>query len=357
MQMGANNMTSKGKFGFGPLEATSVKPRKREVGPMGAAVREAAGSLAESTETLIEQRRQNAADAKAFRAAQGDGRILEVLRVDDIRTDDLPRDRIDLSATAGSDEMEELKASIRARGQKEPIEVFSSEDGFQLKKGWRRLTALKQLWQETGDTRFAFVTARISSGVVDRIDLYIDMVEENVIREDLSFAEMAQVAITAADDTGMEGQGAEALVGRIFASLHKMKRSYIRSFVFLLQELGDVLPYPKSISRNAGVDVARRIQASPELTSLLRESLASVASAEEQSEVLSRSYESTAARMKPSHKSDQKKAVKYEFHVGTSKVTARKGECRILSDTDFSSVDRKRLQKAIEAFHNALLNG
>lgn len=350
-------MTGKGKFGFEPLEASSVKPRKREVGPMGAAVREAAGSLAESTETLVEQRRQNAADAKAFRAAQGDGRILEVLRIDEIRTDDLPRDRIDLSATAGSDEMEELKASIRARGQKEPIEVFSTEAGYQLKKGWRRLTALKQLWQETGDTRFAVVTARIATGPVDRIDLYIDMVEENVIREDLSFAEMAQVAITAAGDAGLEGQGAEALVGRIFASLHKMKRSYIRSFVFLLQELGSVLPYPKSISRNVGVEVARRIQAAPELADALRQALVTVTSVEEQAEVLSRAFDGPIARTKADRKSDQKKAVKYEFHVGTSKITARKGECRILSDTDFSSVDRRQLQRAIEAFHQALQDG
>lgn len=350
-------MTGKSKFGFEPLEAASIKPRKREVGPMGAAVREAAGSLAESTETLVEQRRQNAADAKAFRTAQGDGRILEVLRVDEIRTDDLPRDRIDLSATAGSDEMEELKASIRARGQKEPIEVFATDNGFQLKKGWRRLTALKQLWQETGDTRFAVVTARVASGPVDRIDLYIDMVEENVIREDLSFAEMAQVAITAARDAGMEGQGADVLVGRIFASLHKMKRSYIRSFVFLLQELGDVLPYPKAISRNLGVDVARRLQASPDLADTLRQSLMAVASAEEQAEVLSRAFDGAAARARGDRKTEDKKAVKYEFHVGSSKVTARKGECRILSDMDFSSVDRKRLQRAIEAFYQTLSDG
>lgn len=350
-------MTGKSKFGFEPLEAASVKPRKREVGPMGAAVREAAGSLAESTETLVEQRRQNASDAKAFRTAQGEGRVLEVLRVDDIRTDDLPRDRIDLTATAGSDEMEELKASIRARGQKEPIEVFRAGQEFQLKKGWRRLTALKQLWQETGDTRFAVVTARVSPGPADRIDLYIDMVEENVIREDLSFAEMAQVAITAAGDSGLDGQGPDVLVGRIFASLHKMKRSYIRSFVFLLQELGDVLPYPKAISRNLGVEVARRIQASPEAAQHLRDALASVRSADEQVDVLSRFFASPVDRGAPGRAADQKKAVKYEFHVGAAKVTARKGECRILSDTDFSSIDRKRLQSAIEAFHRVLGEG
>lgn len=350
-------MSAKSKFGFEPLEAASVKPRTREVGPMGAAVREAAGSLAESTETLVEQRRQNATDAKAFRAAQGEGRVLEVLRVDEIRTDDLPRDRIDLASTASSDEMEELKSSIRARGQKEPIEVFRTETGFQLKKGWRRLTALKQLWQETGDSRFGTVTARIASGPTDRIDLYIDMVEENVIREDLSFAEMAQVAITAAGDGRLDGQGADVLVGRIFASLHKMKRSYIRSFVFLLQELGDVLPYPKAISRNLGVEVARRIQASPEIVQVLRQALVSVESAEEQADVLSRSSRVPVTREAAGRAADQKKAVKYEFHVGSAKVTARKGECRILSDTDFSAIDRKRLQSAIEAFHRVLGEG
>ncbi|QDA36330.1 chromosome partitioning protein ParB (plasmid) [Paracoccus liaowanqingii] len=347
-------MTGKSKFGFEPLAPDSVKPRKREVGPMGAAVREAAGSLAESTESLVEQRRQNATDAKSFRTAQGEGRVLEVLRVDEIRTDDLPRDRIDLAATAGSDEMEELKSSIRARGQKEPIEVFRTETGFQLKKGWRRLTALKQLWQETGDPRFGTVTARVSLGPADRIDLYIDMVEENVIREDLSFAEMAQVAITAAGDGSLDGQGADALVGRIFASLHKMKRSYIRSFVFLLQELGDVLPYPKAISRNLGVEVARRIQASPETSQSLRQALVSVSSIEEQTDVLSRNSLASASRDTTGRGASPKKAVKYEFHVGKAKITARKGECRILSDTDFSAVDRKRLQSAIEAFHRAL---
>ncbi|MBM3605616.1 MAG: chromosome partitioning protein ParB [Alphaproteobacteria bacterium] len=347
-------MTGKGKFGFEALAPADIKPRKRDVGPMGAAVREAAGSLAESTESLIEQRRQNATDAKAFRAAQGEGRVLELLRVDDIRTDDLPRDRIDLNGAAGSDEMEELKASIRARGQREPIEVFSTANGFQLKKGWRRLTALKQLWHETGDARFSTVTARIAKGPTSRIDLYIDMVEENVIREDLSFAEMAQVAITAAHDEGMEGHEADALVGRLYASLHKMKRSYIRSFVFLLQELGDAIRFPKAISRNLGVEVARQIQAFPHQAEVLKNELKSASSADEQNALLSRIISGTAAQVDQGKKSVGKKAVKYEFHVGSAKVTARKGECRILSNTDFSSIERARLQKAIEAFQNVL---
>lgn len=339
---------SRNKFGFGPIETPDTPKRRREVGPMGAAVREAAGSLAESTESLVEQRRQNAADAKAWRQAQGEGRVLVEIPLDDIQTDALPRDRLDLEAVAASDEMEELKTSIRERGQKEPIEVFSGAEGYQLKKGWRRLTALRQLYKETGDARFSRAVARVDEGAASRIDLYIDMVEENVIREDLTFAEMAQVAIIAARE---DGQGAADLVSRIYASLHKMKRSYIRSFVFLLEQLGEALVFPKAVARNLGVEVARRLQSAPELVAALRDDLAQAATPEEQTAILKRFAEgSPAAARKPK----AEKSVKYEFHVGATKVTARKGECRILSEVDFASIDRKRLQLAIEAFEAAL---
>ncbi|MTH76925.1 ParB/RepB/Spo0J family partition protein [Paracoccus aestuariivivens] len=348
-------MSGKNKFGFGPLDAGDVSPRKRDVGPMGAAVREAASSLNESSENLVEQRRLNAADAKAFRLAQEEGRVLISIPLDEIRTDDLPRDRLDLSAVSTSDEMEELKASIRERGQKEPIEVFLTEGGYQLKKGWRRLNALQQLRQESGDVRFAKAVARVSEGPASRIDLYIDMVEENVIREDLSFAEMAQVAIAAANDADMEGQGADELVGRIYASLHKMKRSYIRSFVYLLEVLGEDLKFPKAVARNLGVEVARKLQSNPALSANLCNALLKVEGPEDQAEILRRF--ATEVSEPPSEKAGERvrqKNVKYEFHVGSAKVTARRGECRILSDVDFLSVDRRRLQKAIEAFQTVL---
>jgi len=150
-------MTAKNKFGFAPIETKSVKPRERSVGPMGAAIRDAAENLSESTDAKVEQRRLNAEDAKAFRAATQDGLMLSRIALSDVYTDDLPRDRLELEAVAASDEMEELKSSIRARGQKEPVELYAGEDGrLQLKKGWRRFTALSQLFAETGEkTSFA----------------------------------------------------------------------------------------------------------------------------------------------------------------------------------------------------------
>ena len=345
-------MVGKNKFGFEPL-APSAAPRSRDrsPGPMGAAVRDAAESMTEATEAKVEQRRRNAEDAKTFRQAQEDGRVLLGLAIADIATDDLPRDRLALEEVARSDEMEELKASIRARGQKEPVEVYQDAAGrYQIKKGWRRLTALRQLLDETGDARFAEVIARVETGSVDRLDRYVDMVEENVVREDLTFAEMAQVAITAAADPEVEGQGAEVLVNRLYGALHKMKRSYIRSFVVLLEALGDSLPYPKAVSRNLGVEVVRVLKTGQGDLQGLRAALANAQTVEDQELVLQ-----TFVSSEPAPKIQRSgKKEKFEFRVGASKVTARRGECRIVSGKDFTSVPRDRLEKAILAFEAVL---
>ena len=79
-------MTGKNKFGFDPLDQVpGATRRERSVGPMGAAVREAAASLQESTEAKIEQRRRNAEDAKAWRDAQAEGRVLVRLGLDEVQ--------------------------------------------------------------------------------------------------------------------------------------------------------------------------------------------------------------------------------------------------------------------------------
>ncbi|MEM7747279.1 MAG: ParB N-terminal domain-containing protein [Pseudomonadota bacterium] len=350
-------MSNKNKFGFEPLEAKSVPSRReRAPGPMGTAVRETAVNLQETTEAKVEQRRRNSDDAKAFRQAQAEGRVLVELPLTDISTDDLPRDRMQLDVVAMSDEMEELKASIRERGQKEPIEVYIGHDGrYQLKKGWRRLTALSQLLSETGEAAFAKIVARVETGQGDRISRYVDMVEENVVREDLSFAEMAQVAITAAQDSGIDEADPSELVSRLYGALHKTKRSYIRSFVFLLVTLGDDLRWPRDVPRNLGVDVARALK-STELADDLSELLSACGSAEDQNAVLAaflRSLKGSTERQ--IGKSEPKQ--KSEFYVGDTKVTARNGECRLVSSHDFANMPKGRLEKAVRAFEVALEGG
>ena len=72
-------MAGKNKFGFEPLEPAPSRPaRDRAPGPMGAAVRDAASNMTEATEAKVEQRRRNAEDAKAYRAARQEGAAADV---------------------------------------------------------------------------------------------------------------------------------------------------------------------------------------------------------------------------------------------------------------------------------------
>ena len=281
--------------------------------------------------------------------------MLVRIALDEIVADDLPRDRLDLDQVAASDEMGELKASIRSRGQREPVEVYPVPGGYALRKGWRRWTALRQLHAETGDARFGTVVARVAPGRGGRIDDYVDMVEENVIRQDLSFAEMAQLAMTATADARSGEGDAAAMVGRLYASPHKMKRSYIRSFVLLLEALGPDLRFPRAVSRNLGVGVARLLKDGADAEAL-RAELASAEDEAAQARILAVFFDRAQAagqRFAPRDPASPASG-KFEFQLGGTKLTARRGECRIVADRDFTAIPRADLERALKAFEAAL---
>ena len=349
---------SRNKFGFDPVETKSETPaRRRAPGPMGAAVREAAESFGTATEAKIEARKRNAEDARRWREAEEGGLVLVRIGLDEIRDDDLPRDRLELDRVAASDEMEELKSSIRARGQKEPVEVYPVRGGYGLRKGWRRWTALKQLHAETGEGRFGTVVARVAPGQGERIDDYIDMVEENVVRENLSFAEMAQLAITAAADPRAPEADAEAMVGRLYASLHKMKRSYIRAFVALLEAVGMDLPFPRAVPRNLGVEAARAIRAGQGDLPGLRADLSRASDEDAQRAVLTAFVARAQGSGPRPERAVRAPSGKVEFRVGDAKLTARNGECRIVTGRDYTALPREDLERALKAFEAALAPG
>ncbi|MFN3615193.1 MAG: ParB/RepB/Spo0J family partition protein, partial [Rubrimonas sp.] len=284
------------RFDLPSADVPAAAPElRRRSGPMGSAGREVGENVASATEAQVEARRRNAADAREFREAREAGRVLSVIPTAEIRTDGLPRDRLDLEGVAAAEEMEELKASIRARGQREPIEVYVDEAGrYQLKKGWRRLSALRALFQETGEPRFETVVARVASAGEGRVALYVDMVEENAIRQDLTFAEMAAVAIRAAEDPATDLASVDEAVARLYGSLQRTKRSYIRQFAALLEAVGDLLAHPKGIGRDLGVEAARALRARPAVVRALRDRLAAAATVEEQNAALAWAVEARA---------------------------------------------------------------
>lgn len=214
---------------------------------------------------------------------------------------------------------------------------------------------MSQLYGETGEGQCATAIARVEARQGDRIPRHVDMVEENVVREDPTFAEMAQVAVTEAQDEGVDAGNPSELVNRLYGAVDKTKRSPMRSFVFLLSVLEDSLKWPKEASRNLGVEVSCAIKGADQ-TYALKSWFADGHSAAAQTKLLE-SFLETVRRQSPWKNADASPKQKFEFHVGKTKVTLRSGECRSVSDRDFAAVPKDLPDEAVEAFEAALAGG
>jgi len=197
----------------------------------------------------------------AMRAARADGRMIERLALDVIDTHYLVRDRMEQDA----DDMAALMASIRARGQQTAIEVIELPDPVDgmthgLISGWRRLTALRRLHEQTGEDRFATVKALVIAPETAQ-DAYVAMVEENEIRVNLSLYERARIAIRAVRE-GVYPTSRAALQG-LFASTTRSKRSKVGTFITVVEALDPVLHHPGAIPEKLGLALARELAGDP----------------------------------------------------------------------------------------------
>ncbi|MBM9593914.1 ParB/RepB/Spo0J family partition protein [Roseitranquillus sediminis] len=209
-----------------------------------------------------------------FEAARREGRFIQQIPLDAIEAEHLVRDRL----SADGEEMATLKASIAARGQQTPIEVVELSEGrFGLISGWRRLTALRALRDETGDPRFERVEAilRRPEGAAEA---YQAMVDENEIRVGLSHWERARVAAKAAE-LGLYPTARHA-VRALFATASRPKRSKIGSFLTLYQALDGALRFPAALPERLGLDLAKSLDADAGLAARLRTALEATASAD-----------------------------------------------------------------------------
>jgi len=208
---------------------------------------------------------QELADSVA--RARDEGKMVLDLPLGDIAPDHLTRDRI----PAEDEDMAALVTSIRAHGQRTPIEVTPlvgtgtvSEGGGQgalpygLISGWRRLAALKALHAETGEARFATVQALLrrpeSVGAA-----YVAMVEENEIRVGLSHYERARVAALAAARGVFPDE--ETAIRTLFATASRPKRSRIRAFLELYHGLDGSLRFPAHLPERLGLALVERLRA------------------------------------------------------------------------------------------------
>jgi ParB/RepB/Spo0J family partition protein len=211
--------------------------------------------------------------SEVLRSARARGLMIEEIALDAIDETHLVRDRI----TQDEDDMEALVSSIRSRGQQTPIEVVALSgrlDGksWGLISGWRRLSALRRLYDHASEPEFAKIKALVIRPESAQA-AYIAMVEENEIRVNLSHYERARIAVRALKEGVFETQK-KALQG-LFANAPRAKRSKIGSFVSLVDALDSVLYFPTAISEKLGLALVRQISDdptfAPRLKTLLQE--------------------------------------------------------------------------------------
>lgn len=344
-----------------PENFPAGKDDARRRGPMATAIVETAESTRDRARIEAEIRAENDALAQEHVRLKRAGLIVDLIPLDAIDTHKLIRDR----APAADFELAELVQSIRDIGLSNPIRVEPGREGrYELIQGWRRLSAYRKLLEETGD---AEAWGRIPAGIVARGDaleqLYRRMVDENMVRKDISFAEMAQLALHYAMDPHTAEHDPDRAVAILFKSAGYQKRSYIRNFIPLVQALGEVLIYPQEIPRALGLSLAQRLAEIPGLATAIAAELKDwdTRSIKDELDVLRRfagqgtdpSEEDAPAPGKAPRPAQPGGRARTTFQIprpqGNAKCTAANGRLEIRLARDFSTVDRRKLEAAVAA--------
>ncbi|TJZ85595.1 ParB/RepB/Spo0J family partition protein [Paracoccus hibiscisoli] len=327
-------------------------------GPMAAAINETVASSRDRAQIEAQIRQENDALAQEHVRLKRAGLITDLIALDLIDTQKLIRDR----RPVADFELAELVSSIREVGLSNPIRVEPGADGrYELIQGYRRLSAYRQLLEETGDTE---AWGRIPAGIAARGDaldnLYRRMVDENLVRKDISFAEMAQLAVHYAMDPLTAETDADKAVALLFKSAGYQKRSYIRNFIPLVERLGETLLYPQEIPRALGLALAQRLTEVPGLAAAIKtelkgwdtrsivDELGVLRRYAGEGEVTPAGKPSTPAAPTPST-ARAKTTFQLRRPQGNAKCTAANGRLEIRLPRDFSSVDRRKLEAAVAA--------
>lgn len=222
-----------------PLETKSITGLSPHPAPPIASVAgdaSATAALEELSETL--------------RRARAEGRMITPIPLSQIDETYLVRDRV----VVDGEDMDALKTSIQARGQQTPIEVVElGKDRYGLISGWRRLQALRA---NGADTAKAIVTAPREAP-----DAYIAMIEENEIRVGLSYFERARIVVKSVEASVFDSH--KSALQSLFSTASRAKRSKVKSFIPLVQALGDHLRFPAELGERFGLQLSKALLSDP----------------------------------------------------------------------------------------------
>ncbi|MCF6445745.1 ParB N-terminal domain-containing protein [Nereida sp. MMG025] len=235
-------------------------PAKSKAGaPIAQVAKETAEALTYADPTARAAQARNAADAETLRKAQADGLVMLDIPLSEIDADSMVRDRSVMDREA----LDELERSIAQNGMRLPVEVYALAEGahptarYGLLSGYRRLFVLRRLYEKTGVESFATVRA-IERAPAQDADRFAAMVEENEIRQQLTHYERGRIAAIAAKQGVFANT--EAAVAAMFPAASKAKRSKIRSFAMIFEELGDILQFPENLREKDGLRIASALR-------------------------------------------------------------------------------------------------
>jgi len=244
-------------------------PARSSAAPIAQVAADTADAYESGTLEERSRRARETTEAQKFREADAAGLIILNLPIDTIEPQSMQRDRTVLDREA----MDELEYSISLHGVRMPIEVYEIRSGrtdkqYGLLSGYRRLIAQQNLYARSAEAKFKSIKAVVRDPS-EMGGAFVAMVEENEIRQDLSHYERGRIAAIAAQ------QGAfattEDAVAQMFAAASKAKRSKIRSFAMIFEELGDLLEFPETIREKDGLRLASALRNGAEVS--LREAL------------------------------------------------------------------------------------
>lgn len=197
--------------------------------------------------------KMNRLDADKLRAAEEAGLLIEEIPLDQIKTDDLVRDRTIIDQA----ELDELITSITINGLRLPVEVYKDGQGaYQLISGYRRMLAFTAL-SKTYAGGYSKIKA-IVRAPRDMATSFMAMVEENEIRANLSHYERGRIAVLAARQGAFNST--DEAVAQLFVAASKAKRSKVKSFAEVFECLGDVLQFPEDLTERRGLRIAAAIR-------------------------------------------------------------------------------------------------
>ena len=297
---------------------------------------------------------------------------IQFIPLDAISTKRLQRDR----SCHIDPQIDDLKASILATGLSNPIRIDISRPGtVELVQGWRRLSAYRALLADTGLDCFAAIPAIPVDEYTTTAKLYRRMVDENMVRKDLSWAEMGRIAMVYKDQHAADFDSLEEAIDTLFASASPQKRNYIRHFAELTHRLEKVLAFPEAMPRALGIALNQALKSESGRTAALCRALRANPQRDAATELDILRHFATEPEApdrfednplaprglytptKPGKARSPARAealVRLDLMGGAVTCTLAPGRVELHLDRDFSQTPRNRLESAVAAFCAAL---